>query len=74
MKHLRQLIAAMLFCTILISCAGQSGETDTTSGTEDTSETDTGTTVSSIPEPDIPELDYGGAEFTYLIRGGNVSS
>ena len=53
MKHLRQLIAAMLFCTILISCAGQSGETDTTSGTEDTSETDTGTTVSSIPEPDI---------------------
>ena len=74
MKHYRQLIAAMLFCTILISCAGQSGETDTTSGTEDTSETDTGTTVSSIPEPDIPELDYGGAEFTYLIRGGNVSS
>ena len=74
MKHYRQLIAAMLFCTILISCAGQSGETDTTSGTEDTSETDTGTTVSSIPEPDIPELDYGGAEFTYLIRDGNVSS
>ena len=74
MKHYRQLIAAMLFCTILISCAGQSGETATTSGTEDTSETDTGTTVSSIPEPDIPELDYGGAEFTYLIRDGNVSS
>lgn len=65
----------MLLCTLLISCAGQSGEPETTtSGTETSGETSTDTTAPSIPEPDIPELDYGGAEFTYLIRGESALS
>lgn len=32
------------------------------------------TEAPGIPEPDIPEKDYGGADFTYLIRNGNVAS
>ena len=64
----------MLLCTILISCAGQNDTADTSSGTENTDENSAETTIPSSPEPDIPSLDYEGAEFTYLIRGGNVNS
>ncbi|MBO5218257.1 MAG: hypothetical protein J6C52_02425, partial [Clostridia bacterium] len=56
-----------------MTACGESGGnevTDTTAGDTTTAEpVETG-----IPEPELPALDYGGATFTFLIRGRKATS
>ncbi|MBE6611035.1 MAG: extracellular solute-binding protein [Ruminococcaceae bacterium] len=63
------LLMAMLAA---VSC-GDSGTTaDTTASTDST--TTAAPVETGIPEPELPEKDYGGAEFTFLMRGRTASS
>ena len=74
MKHC---MTAAILCALLlsaVSCGSAAGtEPAGSAGTEPVI-AETETEGPSIPEPDLPEMDFGGADFTYLIHGESAPS
>nr|MBQ4320163.1 extracellular solute-binding protein [Clostridia bacterium] len=71
------LILAMLTLTGTLASCGSDGTDDNAQTSADTNPTETTaaeTTTEENPEPTLPDLNYDGADFTYLIRGRNMSS
>jgi len=72
MKHtakrtLTALLALLTLASAFASCSSGDNSADTTADTSsDVTVTETAETGTS--EPDLPELDYDGADFTYLVR------
>ena len=69
-RQLLRVSALLLLLTTAVSCGGAgttepavSDEDVTTAASVETEE------VYDIPEPDIPETDFGGGTFTFLING-----
>ena len=64
------LLIAMLAGMTACGESGGSEVTDNTAGDTTTAEP----VVTGIPEPELPDKDYGGEEFTFLIRGEGSGS
>lgn len=65
------LLMAMLAA---VSCGEASTNADTTASTDSATATTAAPVEEGIPEPELPELDFGGEEFTFLMRGRDASS
>lgn len=65
-KHASKLITILLLVSILASCGAQSGTTDTTDVSGDTTAPETTIDMSEIDE--LPEKNFGGYEFRILSR------
>lgn len=74
MKRYANIVEIVLLTAILTSCGGQTANVPDVSGNESTADNETSTVAAQIT-PSIPDdLRYDGQTFTFLIRGGDVSS